>query len=354
MAKSEIKFTRAKPAADTEKAAEDVRLNLGKKFGKGTLVRMGDRVGIKINAIPTGIYTVDNQALQAGGVPEGRIVEVFGPESSGKTTIALTIIGEAQKAGGLAAFVDAEHALSPTWAAINGVDMDNLLISQPDNGEQALEITEDLVKSGAFKVIVVDSVAALVPKAELAGEMGDSHMGLQARLMSQALRKLTSAVANSKTCLIFINQIRDKIGVMFGSPETTTGGRALKFYASVRIDVRRISQVKETGNENPIGARTKFKIVKNKVGAPYRETECDLLFESGYDKTGNLTEAAVALGVIEQSGAWYSFKGERLGQGIKNVSNALTDNPDLFKTIYDLTVQADEAAENAKTRKVAV
>lgn len=352
MAKDKIQFTKATPAADTQKAAEDLRKNLDVKYGKGTLMRMGDRVGHKIDTNPTGIYSLDYDAIQAGGVPAGRIVEIYGPESSGKTTITLQIIAQAQKRGKLAGFVDAEHALDPNWATVNGVDMDELMVSQPDYGEQALEIVEDMVRSGAFGVIVVDSVAALVPKAELAGEMGDSHVGLQARLMSQALRKLTAIVASSKCTVIFINQLREKIGVMFGSPETTSGGKALKFYASVRIDVRRIGQVKD--GDEAIGARTKFKIVKNKVGAPFRETEVDLLFATGYDVVGNLVEAAVKSGVVEKTGAWYNYKGERLGQGIKNVSALLRDNTELFDTIYAHTVQTDIAAAEAKTKKVTI
>lgn len=321
-------------------AAATLQANLNKQYGPGTVISMGDRVGQKYDVTPTGIYTLDNHAIQAGGVPKGRVVEVFGPESSGKTTITLQIIAQAQKANGLAAFIDAEHALDPNWATIQGVNVDDLLINQPDNGEQALEIALAMVESGAFAVIVVDSVAALVPKAELDGEMGDSHMGLQARLMSQALRKLTAAVARSKTTLIFINQIREKIGVMFGSPETTTGGRALKFYASVRIDVRRIGQVKD--GENNIGNKTKFKIVKNKVGAPFRDTEVDLLFGTGYDIYSNLLDAAEANGTVEKAGAWYSFGGERLGNGRSNVGASLRTDADLYKRIYAATKAKDE------------
>lgn len=274
---------------------------------------MGSKVGVVMPHIPTGIYALDHHALGIGGVPKGRIIEIFGPESSGKTTMALTIIAESQKRGGRCAVIDAEHALDPNWATKQGVDVDALDISQPDYGEQALEICDELVRSGAYDVIVVDSVAALVPKAELDGEMGDSNMGLHARLMSQAMRKLTASVHRTGTVLIFINQIREKIGVMFGSPETTTGGRALKFYASVRMDVRRIGQVKD--GDQIIGNKTKVKIVKNKVSAPFREVEFDLLYNLGLDKSGNLLDVAAERGVVEKSGAWYSYKGERLGQG---------------------------------------
>jgi recombination protein RecA len=267
-----------------------------------------------------------------GGVPRGRVVEIFGPESSGKTTITLQIIAEAQKMGGMAAFVDAEHALDPAYAKKLGVDIDNLLISQPDYGEQALEITEALVRSGAIDVLVVDSVAALVPKAELDGEMGDSHMGLQARLMSQALRKLTGTVSKSRTCLIFINQIREKIGVMFGNPETTTGGRALKFYSSVRIDIRRIAAVKD--GDTVVGSRTKVKIVKNKVAAPFRDAEFDILYGEGISREGDVLDLAVAHNVVEKSGAWFSYSGERIGQGRENVRQYLKDNRDTFDRIH--------------------
>ena len=266
-----------------------------------------------------------------GGVPRGRVIEIFGPESSGKTTITLQIIAEAQKLGGLAAFVDAEHALDPQYAKKLGVDIDNLLVSQPDYGEQALEITEALVRSNAVDVLVVDSVAALVPKAELDGEMGDSHMGLQARLMSQALRKLTGTVSKSRTCLIFINQIREKIGVMFGNPETTTGGRALKFYSSVRVDIRRIAAVKE--GDQVVGSRTKVKIVKNKVAAPFREAEFDILYGEGISREGDVLDLAVTHNVVDKSGAWYSYSGERIGQGRENVRQFLKDNKDIFHRI---------------------
>jgi len=291
-------------------------------------MRLGAKDAIvPISVISTGSISFD-AALGVGGVPRGRVIEIFGPESSGKTTITLQIIAEAQKAGGLAAFVDAEHALDPIYARKLGVDTDNLLISQPDYGEQALEITEALVRSGAIDVLVVDSVAALVPKAELDGEMGDSHMGLQARLMSQALRKLTGTVSKSRTSLIFINQIREKIGVMFGNPETTTGGRALKFYASVRVDIRRIAAVKE--GDVVTGSRTKVKIVKNKVAAPFREAEFDILYGEGISREGDVLDLAVLHNIVEKSGAWYSYDGERIGQGRENVRTFLKDHPDVF------------------------
>jgi recombination protein RecA len=283
---------------------------------------------VPISVISTGSISFD-AALGVGGVPRGRVIEIFGPESSGKTTITLQIIAEAQKAGGLAAFVDAEHALDPVYARKLGVDTDNLLISQPDYGEQALEITEALVRSGAIDVLVVDSVAALVPKAELDGEMGDSHVGLQARLMSQALRKLTGTVSKSRTSLIFINQIREKIGVMFGNPETTTGGRALKFYSSVRVDIRRIAAVKE--GDVVVGSRTKVKIVKNKVAAPFREAEFDILYGEGISREGDVLDLAVLHNIVEKSGAWYSYDGERIGQGRENVRGFLKNNPDIYQ-----------------------
>lgn len=288
---------------------------------------MGNKVGVVMPHIPTGMYALDHDALGIGGVPKGRIIEIYGPEASGKTTMALTIIAEAQKLGGRCAVIDAEHALDPNWAKKQGVNVDALDISQPDYGEQALEICDELVRSGAYDVIVVDSVAALVPKAELDGEMGDSNMGLHARLMSQAMRKLTANVHRTGTVLIFINQIREKIGVMFGSPETTTGGRALKFYASVRMDVRRIGQVKD--GDQIIGNKTKVKIVKNKVSAPFREVEFDLLYNLGLDKAGNLLDVAAERGVVEKSGAWYSYKGERLGQGRLAARNLIASNPEL-------------------------
>ncbi len=315
-------------AEDRARAVESALSQIEKQFGKGSIMRLGAKDAIvPISVISTGSISFD-AALGVGGVPRGRVIEIFGPESSGKTTITLQIIAEAQKAGGLAAFVDAEHALDPIYARKLGVDTDNLLISQPDYGEQALEITEALVRSGAIDVLVVDSVAALVPKAELDGEMGDSHMGLQARLMSQALRKLTGTVSKSRTSLIFINQIREKIGVMFGNPETTTGGRALKFYASVRIDIRRIAAVKE--GDVVTGSRTKVKIVKNKVAAPFREAEFDILYGEGISREGDVLDLAVLHNIVDKSGAWYSYDGERIGQGRENVRNFLKANPDIY------------------------
>jgi recombination protein RecA len=317
-------------ADDRSKAIELALSGLEKQFGKGSIMRLGSKDVVPISVISTGSISFD-AALGVGGVPRGRVIEIFGPESSGKTTITLQIIAEAQKSGGLAAFVDAEHALDPAYAAKLGVDIDNLLVSQPDYGEQALEIVEALVRSNAIDVLVVDSVAALVPKAELDGEMGDSHMGLQARLMSQALRKLTGTVSKSRTCLIFINQIREKIGVMFGNPETTTGGKALKFYSSVRIDIRRIGAVKD--GDSVVGSRTKVKIVKNKVAAPFRDAEFDILYGEGISREGDVLDLAVLHNIVDKSGAWYSYQGERIGQGRENVRTFLKDNKDVFARV---------------------
>ncbi len=318
-------------ADDRARAVELALSQIEKQFGKGSIMRLGSKEAIvPISVISTGSISFD-AALGVGGVPRGRVIEIFGPESSGKTTITLQIIAEAQKHGGLAAFVDAEHALDPLYARKLGVDIDNLLISQPDYGEQALEITEALVRSGAIDVLVVDSVAALVPKAELDGEMGDSHMGLQARLMSQALRKLTGTVSKSRTSLIFINQIREKIGVMFGNPETTTGGKALKFYSSVRIDIRRVASVKE--GDAVVGSRTKVKIVKNKVAAPFREAEFDILYGEGISREGDVLDLAVAQNIVDKAGAWYSYSGERIGQGRENVRQYLKEHRDTFTSI---------------------
>src|SRR5438094_1958115 len=311
--------------SDKLKAAENALTQIERQFGKGSIMRLGAKEFAAISSISTGSIGVD-AALGVGGVPRGRIVEIFGPESSGKTTLSLHIIAEAQRVGGLAAFIDAEHALDAEYAKKLGVDIDNLLVSQPDSGEQALEIAEVLVRSGAIDIIVIDSVAALVPRAELEGEMGDSHVGLQARLMSQALRKLTGIVSKSKTCLIFINQIREKIGVMFGNPETTTGGRALKFYASVRVDIRRIAAIKE--GDVVTGSRTKVKIVKNKVAAPFRESEFDIMYGEGISKEGDLLDLAVNHNLLEKSGAWFSYKGERIGQGRENARQFLKDTKD--------------------------
>jgi recombination protein RecA len=320
-------------ADEKARAVELAVSQIEKQFGKGSIMRLGTKEAIvPISVISTGALSFD-AALGVGGFPRGRVVEVFGPESSGKTTIALQVIAEAQKAGGMAAFVDAEHALDPGYAKKLGVDVDNLLVSQPDYGEQALEIAEALVRSGAIDVLVVDSVAALVPKAELDGEMGDSHVGLQARLMSQALRKLTGIVSKSRTCLIFINQIREKIGVMFGNPETTTGGRALKFYATVRIDIRRIAAIKD--GENVVGSRTRVKVVKNKVAAPFREAEFDLMYGEGISREGDLIDLAVAHDIVEKSGSWFSYKSERIGQGRENARQFLKDNRDITRKIED-------------------
>jgi len=318
-------------ADERSKAIDLAFAQIEKQFGKGSIMRLGSKEAIvPIAVISTGAISFD-AALGVGGLPRGRVVEIFGPESSGKTTIALQVIAQAQKNGGMAAFVDAEHALDPNYAKKLGVDVDNLLVSQPDYGEQALEIAEALVRSGAIDVLVVDSVAALVPKAELDGEMGDSHMGLQARLMSQALRKLTGIVSKSRTCLIFINQIREKIGVMFGNPETTTGGRALKFYASVRVDIRRIAAIKD--GDVVTGSRTKVKVVKNKVAAPFRESEFDILYGEGISREGDLLDLAVTHELLEKSGAWFSYKGERIGQGRENARQFLKENRDIFSNL---------------------
>jgi recombination protein RecA len=302
-----------------------------KQFGKGSIMRLGQKGAIQpIDAIPTGAISID-YALGVGGVPRGRVIEIFGPESSGKTTLALQVIAEAQKLGGMAAFVDAEHALDAIYAQKLGVDIENLLVSQPDNGEQALEIVEVLIRSNGVDVVVVDSVAALVPKAEIEGEMGEAQMGLQARLMSQALRKLTGAVSKSKTCLIFINQLREKIGVMFGNPETTTGGRALKFYSSVRMDIRRIASIKD--GDVVVGGRTRVKVVKNKVAPPFREAEFDIMYGEGISRTGDLLDLGVDKRIIEKSGAWFAYGGERLGQGRENAKQFLRDHPDIYAAI---------------------
>jgi recombination protein RecA len=313
------------------RALEQTLGQIEKQFGKGSILRLGSRDAIvPVSVISTGSISLD-AALGIGGFPRGRINEIYGPESSGKTTIALQVIAEAQKKGGMAAFIDVEHALDPAYARRLGVDVDNLLVSQPDYGEQALEITGALIASGSIDVLVVDSVAALVPKAELDGEMGDSHMGLQARLMSQALRKLTGVVSKSKTCLIFINQIREKIGVMFGSPETTTGGRALKFYSSIRLDIRRIAAIKD--GDAVSGNRTKVKVVKNKLASPFREAEFDIIYGEGISKEGDLIDQGVMQNVIEKSGSWLSYKGERIGQGRENARQFLKDNSDIRQKI---------------------
>ena len=315
---------------EKKKALEMAMSQIEKQFGKGSVMKLGEFKAMEIEAIPTGALSLDI-ALGIGGVPRGRIIEVFGPESSGKTTLALHIIAEAQKMGGEAAFIDAEHALDPVYAKKLGVDIDNLIVSQPDTGEQALEITESLIRSGALDVIVVDSVAALVPKAEIDGDMGDSHMGLQARLMSQALRKLAGAINKSKTVLIFINQLREKIGVMFGNPETTTGGRALKFYASVRLDIRKIENIKQDGEVK--GNRVRVKVIKNKVAPPFREAEFDIVYGEGISKAGNILDMAVNMDIIEKSGSWFSYDGNRIGQGRENVKKYLKENPEILADV---------------------
>ena len=319
---------------DDKERARALDLTLGqieKQFGKGSILRLGSKDAIvPVSVISTGSISLD-AALGVGGFPRGRINEIYGPESSGKTTIALQVVAEAQKKGGMAAFIDVEHALDPSYARKLGVDVDNLLVSQPDYGEQALEITGALIASGSIDVLVVDSVAALVPKAELDGEMGDSHMGVQARLMSQALRKLTGVVSRSKTCLIFINQIREKIGVMFGNPETTTGGRALKFYSSIRLDIRRIAAIKD--GDAVVGNRTKVKVVKNKVASPFREAEFDIIYGEGVSKEGDLLDLGVAQNLIEKSGSWFSYKGDRIGQGRENARQFLKDNADIRQAV---------------------
>ena len=335
-------------STDTKgKAIESALSQIEKKFGKGSIMRMGEQVREEIGAISTNCISLD-AAIGVGGFPRGRIIEVYGPESSGKTTLALQVVAQAQKLGGVAAYIDAEHAMDPDYAEKLGVSIDDLLISQPDSGEQALDIAETLVRSASIDVIVVDSVAALVPRAEIDGEMGDSHMGLQARLMSQALRKLTSTISTTNTCFIFINQLRDKIGVFFGSPETTTGGKALKFYASVRLDIRRIGSIKE--GDKVTGNRTKVNVVKNKVAPPFRETEFDIMYGEGISREGDLLDLAVNNNIVEKSGAWFSYSGERLGQGRENVKNMLKENTEMYSRIeHDVKVKlglisAEEAA----------
>jgi len=348
------------PAELSEKVkAIDLALfQIEKEFGKGSIMRLGTKDAlVPVEIIPTGSVSFD-AALGVGGMPRGRVVEIFGPESSGKTTIALHVVAQAQARGGMAAYIDAEHALDAAYAKRLGVDIDNLLVSQPDYGEQALDITEKLVQSNAVDVLVIDSVAALVPKVELDGDMGDSQPGLQARLMSRAMRKLTAIVSKSKTCLIFINQIREKIGIMFGNPETTTGGRALKFYASVRVDIRRIASIKD--GERVVGNRTKVKIVKNKMAAPFREAEFDILYGEGISKEGDLIDVAAERNILEKSGAWFSYGGERIGQGRENAKQFLRDNPDVRKKLdaevrkalnLPASLDAAAAAESAAAAK---
>jgi recombination protein RecA len=325
-----VKETTSFDRAARQRAIDQALLQMDKQFGKGAVLRLGSRNVLPVTVIPTGSISLDS-ALGVGGLPRGRVVEIFGPESSGKTTLALHVIAQAQKAGGSAAFIDAEHALDAGYARKLGVDVDNLIVSQPDYGEQALEITGALVACGGIDVVVIDSVAALVPKAELDGEMGDSHMGLHARLMSQALRKLTGTVAKTNTLLVFINQVREKIGVMFGNPETTTGGRALKFYSSVRIEVRRAAALKD--GDTVVGNRTKIKVVKNKVAAPFREVEVDILYGAGISRESDMLDLGAANGVLEKSGSWFSFRGERIGQGRENARKFLLENPEVYTTM---------------------
>jgi recombination protein RecA len=320
----------APAAPDRDKALELALAQIDKQFGKGSVMRLGEEGRAPIAVIPTGAIALD-VALGIGGLPRGRVVEIYGPESSGKTTVALHAVANAQKAGGIAAFIDAEHALDPEYAKKLGVDTDALLVSQPDTGEQALEIADMLVRSGALDILVIDSVAALVPRAEIEGEMGDNHVGLQARLMSQALRKITGALSNSGTTAIFINQLREKIGVMFGSPETTTGGKALKFYASIRLDVRRIETLKDGGE--PVGNRTRVKVVKNKVAPPFKQAEFDILYGKGISREGSLIDMGVDQGILRKSGAWYTYEGDQLGQGKENARKFLLDNPDVANEI---------------------
>lgn len=315
------------------KALDAAIAQIEKQYGKGSIMKLGDpAAAMNVETVPTGSLSLD-LALGLGGLPKGRIVEIYGPESSGKTTVALHCVAEVQKAGGIAGFIDAEHALDPVYAKNIGVDIDNLYISQPDNGEQALEITETMVRSGAVDIVIVDSVAALVPKAEIDGDMGDSHVGLQARLMSQALRKLTGVISKSNCVVIFINQLREKVGVMFGNPETTTGGRALKFYSSVRLDVRRIEALKQAGEV--VGNRTRVKVVKNKVAPPFKEAEFDIMFGQGISKEGDILDLAANVGIISKSGAWYAYEGDKIGQGRENAKNYLRQNPDFCKMIEE-------------------
>ena len=334
-----------KENSEKMRALEAALGQIEKQFGKGSVMKLGDFQAMNVEAIPTGALSLDI-ALGIGGIPRGRIVEVYGPESSGKTTLALHMIAEAQKLGGEAAFIDAEHALDPVYAKHLGVDIDNLIVSQPDTGEQALEIAEALVRSGALDVIVIDSVAALVPKAEIDGDMGDSHIGLQARLMSQALRKLAGAINKSKSVIIFINQLREKVGVMFGNPETTAGGRALKYYASVRLDIRKVENIKQDGEV--VGNRARVKVVKNKVAPPFREAEFDIVYGKGISKEGNILDIAVNLDIIEKSGSWFAYNGERIGQGRENVKKYLQDNPEIAKEVEEkIRANFNEAFEKS-------
>lgn len=338
-------------ANDRAKALDAALAQIDRQFGKGSVMRLGDKAVASVQVIPTGSIALD-AALGIGGLPRGRIVEVYGPESSGKTTVALHAVANAQRAGGLAAFVDAEHALDPEYARNLGVDTDNLIVSQPDTGEQALEIADTLIRSGAFDIIVIDSVAALVPKAEIEGDMGDSHVGLQARLMSQALRKLTGALSATGTTAIFINQLREKIGVFFGNPETTTGGKALKFYSSVRLDVRRIETLKEGGE--PIGNRTRVKVVKNKMAPPFKQAEFDILYGKGISREGSIIDMGVDTGIIRKSGSWFTYEGDQLGQGKEKVRAFLQDNPDLADELYEKIMNALGVNGNSEETEVSV
>ena len=359
MATKKTVYEAPSPASDKKKALQTALAQIDKNFGKGTVMRLGDRPEMNVEAIPTGSLALD-AALGIGGVPKGRIIEIYGPESSGKTTLALHILAEAQKRGGEVAFVDAEHALDPVYAAALGVDSDNLLVSQPDTGEQALEITDALVRSGAVDAVVVDSVAALVPKQEIEGEMGDTFVGLQARLMSQALRKLAGTIAKTNCVVIFINQLRMKIGVMYGNPETTTGGNALKFYASVRLDVRRIESIKEGGNV--VGNKTRVKVVKNKVAPPFREAVFEILYGQGISKWGELVDLAVQMDIIQKSGSWFSMGDERIGQGANSVKEFLIANPDIAEKVeaqvrenlWKLNGSAPKAPAKAAEKAVSV
>ena len=348
-------------APDKQRAVESAMSQIERQFGKGAIMKLGDRPVLDVPVIPTGSLALD-RALGVGGLPRGRVIEIFGPESSGKTTLALHAVAEAQRRGGIAAFIDAEHALDTVYARKLGVNCDDLLVSQPDTGEQALEIADMLVRSGAVDIMVIDSVAALVPRAEIEGEMGDSHMGLQARLMSQALRKLTGTIGKTHTALIFINQIRMKIGIVFGNPETTTGGNALKFYSSVRLDIRRTGAIKD--GQEAIGNRAKVRVVKNKMAPPFREAEFDIMYGEGISRHGDLLDMGVSAGLVEKSGSWYSYNGERIGQGRENVKNFLKDNPDITEELYAKTrialgldgekkkeEEAEEAGEAKKEKK---
>jgi len=359
MATKKTAYEAPAPASDKKKALQTALAQIDKSFGKGTVMRLGDRPEMNVEAIPTGSLALD-AALGIGGVPKGRIIEIYGPESSGKTTLALHIVAEAQKRGGEAAFVDAEHALDPVYAAALGVDTDNLLVSQPDTGEQALEITDALVRSGAVDVVVVDSVAALVPKQEIEGEMGDTFVGLQARLMSQALRKLAGTISKTNCVVIFINQLRMKIGVMYGNPETTTGGNALKFYSSVRLDVRRVEAIKEGGNV--VGNKTRVKVVKNKVAPPFREAVFEIMYGQGISKWGELVDLAVQMDIVQKSGSWFSMGDDRIGQGAASVKEYFINNPDIAadveaqvrEKLMQQTISAPKAAAKAAEKAVAV